>query len=91
MVFTRGSRDDWDRWAEIIGDDAYSWDKMLLLYIDSPKNWCKTQKIRLRKDILTLLFTVTMAQCPIQHLDMNNGSPIGIGEPFEILILKDLD
>lgn len=29
LVFTRGSTDDWDRWAEVIGDDAFSWDNML--------------------------------------------------------------
>ncbi|KAF5351617.1 hypothetical protein D9756_007498 [Leucocoprinus leucothites] len=37
MVFTRGSRDDWDRWAEIIGDGAYSWDKMLPFMLKSEK------------------------------------------------------
>jgi len=29
LVYTRGAKDDWNRWAEIIGDDAYSWDRMI--------------------------------------------------------------
>ncbi|KAJ3562420.1 hypothetical protein NP233_g9585 [Leucocoprinus birnbaumii] len=29
MVFTRGSIEDWNRWAEVIEDDAYSWEKIL--------------------------------------------------------------
>jgi len=29
MVFTRGSRDDWDRWAEIVEDDGLKWDNMM--------------------------------------------------------------
>ncbi|KAL0567275.1 hypothetical protein V5O48_014718 [Marasmius crinis-equi] len=26
MVYTRGSRDDWDRYANVTGDDGWSWD-----------------------------------------------------------------
>lgn len=33
MGYTRGSRDDWDQWAEITGDEGLSWDKMLPLMI----------------------------------------------------------
>jgi choline dehydrogenase-like flavoprotein len=29
MVYTRGSRDDYDRWAATMGDDNLSWEKML--------------------------------------------------------------
>ncbi len=29
MVYTRGSRDDWDRWAEVTDEGALSWDNML--------------------------------------------------------------
>jgi len=29
LVYTRGSKDGWNRWAEIIGHDAYSWDRMI--------------------------------------------------------------
>ncbi|KAL0564556.1 hypothetical protein V5O48_017489 [Marasmius crinis-equi] len=28
MVYTRGSRDDWDRYAKITGDDGWSWDNI---------------------------------------------------------------
>lgn len=29
MVWTRGSKDDWDRYAEVTGDNGWSWDAML--------------------------------------------------------------
>lgn len=29
MVFTRGSRDDWDRWAKIVEDDGLKWDNIM--------------------------------------------------------------
>lgn len=29
MVWTRGSKDDWDRFAKVTGDNGWSWDEML--------------------------------------------------------------
>lgn len=29
MAYMRGSRDDWDKWAEIVEDDALKWDNMM--------------------------------------------------------------
>lgn len=29
MVFTRGSKDDWDGWAKIVEDDDLKWDNMM--------------------------------------------------------------
>ncbi|KXN87042.1 Pyridoxine 4-oxidase [Leucoagaricus sp. SymC.cos] len=31
MVYTRGAKDDWNKWAEITGDDALAWDNILPL------------------------------------------------------------
>jgi hypothetical protein len=28
MAYTRGSKDDWDKWANITGDEEMSWDRM---------------------------------------------------------------
>lgn len=28
MAYTRGSRDDYDRWANITGDDGWTWDNL---------------------------------------------------------------
>lgn len=28
MAYTRGSKDDWDRWANVTGDDGWSWDSV---------------------------------------------------------------
>lgn len=28
MAYTRGSRDDYDRWANITGDDGWKWDNL---------------------------------------------------------------
>lgn len=33
MAYMRGSRDDWDRWAKLTGDDGLSWDRMLPLML----------------------------------------------------------
>jgi hypothetical protein len=29
MAYTRGSKDDWDSWAKITGDDGLAWDSIL--------------------------------------------------------------
>ncbi|KAJ7659160.1 alcohol oxidase [Mycena polygramma] len=29
MVYTRGSKEDFDRWAEVTGDDGWSWDNLI--------------------------------------------------------------
>lgn len=31
LVYTRGSEDDWNQWAEITGDDVLRWDNILPL------------------------------------------------------------
>lgn len=31
MGYTRGSRDDWDEWARITGDEGLAWDNILPL------------------------------------------------------------
>jgi hypothetical protein len=42
MVYTRGSKEDFDRWAKVTGDDGWSWDnlvpymkKVILKLVDS--------------------------------------------------------
>jgi len=41
MVFTRGSKDDWDNWAKIVEDDDLKWDNMMpyMLKVCPPLNW----------------------------------------------------
>ncbi|KAF7760086.1 CAZyme family AA3 [Agaricus bisporus var. burnettii] len=31
MIYTRGSKDDWDRWADLSGNEDFRWDKILPL------------------------------------------------------------
>lgn len=40
MVFTRGSKDDWDNWANIVEDDDLKWDNMIpyMLKVRPPFN-----------------------------------------------------
>jgi choline dehydrogenase len=33
LVYTRGSRDDWDNWARITGDEGLTWDNMVPLML----------------------------------------------------------
>lgn len=37
LVYTRGSKENIDRWAELSGDDAWSWDKLLPYFKKSEK------------------------------------------------------
>lgn len=37
MVFTRGSRDDWDRWAKIVEDDGLKWDNIMPYMLKAEK------------------------------------------------------
>jgi choline dehydrogenase-like flavoprotein len=37
MAYTRGSREDYDRWAEVTGDDGWSWDN-LVHYMEKVSN-----------------------------------------------------
>jgi len=41
VVFTRGSKDDWDNWAKIVEDDDLKWDNMMpyMLKVCPPFNW----------------------------------------------------
>lgn len=48
MIYTRGSRDDWNQWADITGDDGLRWSNMLpvmekvrfyyILFLKKPDN-----------------------------------------------------
>ena len=29
MIYTRGAKDDWNRYAELTGDDGWKWDSVL--------------------------------------------------------------
>lgn len=29
MIYTRGAQDDWNRYAELTGDDGWKWDNVL--------------------------------------------------------------
>jgi choline dehydrogenase len=35
MIYMRGQRGDYDRWAELTGDDSWRWDKVLPLFMKS--------------------------------------------------------
>ncbi|KXN83928.1 Glucose dehydrogenase [FAD, quinone] [Leucoagaricus sp. SymC.cos] len=37
MTYTRGSRDDWDRYANVVKDDAYKWDNVLPLFFKAER------------------------------------------------------
>lgn len=37
MIYTRGSSDDYNRWASLTGDDGWSWDKLLPYFLKSER------------------------------------------------------
>ncbi|KAJ7075178.1 GMC oxidoreductase-domain-containing protein [Mycena belliarum] len=102
MVYTRGSMDDWDRFAKITGDHGWSWDEIFPYIL---KNECFTppsdhhnttgqfnpaihgfdgiNSVSLPGfpsgiDDRVIATTAELEEFPF-NLDMNSGSPLGIG------------
>ncbi|KXN90565.1 Glucose dehydrogenase [FAD, quinone], partial [Leucoagaricus sp. SymC.cos] len=91
MLYTRGSRDDWDRWAEMTGGDWLKW-KNVLPYILKDNHYDPTVHSRDGKvavsapytphpfnDMLLQSVNELSEEFPFD-LDYNDGRPIGIGK-----------
>lgn len=52
MAYTRGSRDDYDRWASVVNDESLSWDQIFPYIL---KVYFLTQSLRSR--------TLTLEMC----------------------------
>ncbi|KAJ6453769.1 alcohol oxidase [Mycena sanguinolenta] len=70
MVYTRGSVDDFNRWATVTGDQGWSWNSLLPYF----KKVCFPTPI----DGMVINATSQISGYPF-NLDMNSGYPIGIG------------
>ncbi|KAF7362801.1 Choline dehydrogenase, mitochondrial [Mycena venus] len=94
MVYTRGSKEDFNRWADITGDDGWSWDSLVpymrkttttplgsstLLSTDlTASTPCLSPDFPSPIDSLVIETTTQLEGYPF-NLDMNSGFPLGIG------------
>ena len=89
MVYMRGQARDYDQWAEICGDDSWSWTAVLPLFKSNEDYWrgadeahgaggeWRTERQRLRWDILDR-FAEAAAQAGIAPIeDFNRGDNAG--------------
>lgn len=73
MSYTRGSKDDFDRWARVTGDDGWSWDKMLPCilkvhdYLSSNIIFCRLRRLILMSLCLLLFTRVEHLTAPVHH------------------------
>lgn len=95
MIYMRGQARDYDEWAALTGDEAWSWSKVLPIFKESEDNWrgaCemhgaggewRVEQQRLRWDILDR-FADAAEQAGIARTDdFNCGSNEGSGK-FEV-------
>jgi len=92
MIYMRGQARDYDEWAQLTGDDSWSWAQVLPLFKRSEDNWrgsgayhgsggeLHVQKQRLRWDILDR-FAEAAEQAGIpRSADFNTGDNTGSGQ-----------
>jgi len=95
MIYMRGQARDYDRWAQITGDDVWRWDRVLPIFKASEDHWrggsamhgvggeWRVEKQRLRWDILEA-FEAAANECGIPAVqDFNLGDNFGTGS-FEV-------
>ncbi|KAJ6589465.1 hypothetical protein B0H19DRAFT_1206246 [Mycena capillaripes] len=87
MVYTRGSKEDYNRWAKVTLDDGRSWDR-LVPYRDKNERFGSpsdhhntTEQFNPAVHGLNGITTGSLAGFPNYpfNLDMNSGYPLGIG------------
>ncbi|KAJ7151772.1 aryl-alcohol oxidase [Mycena crocata] len=103
MIYTRGTRNDFDRYAEVTGDQGWSWDKLLPYFLKNEK-WVPpadhhdthgqfNPTVHSTKGMTSVSLAgyrwpagnrviQTTQQMPDEwpfNLDMNSGSPLGVG------------
>ncbi|KAJ7489550.1 pyranose dehydrogenase [Mycena latifolia] len=103
MYYTRGSRDDFDRYAALTGDEGWSWNRLLPYFFKNerwtePADGHNTQgqfnpRVHGTRGLTSVSLTgfsypasarviQTTAELPDEfpfNLDMNSGTPLGIG------------
>ncbi|KAJ7510655.1 aryl-alcohol oxidase [Mycena galericulata] len=83
MAYTRGSSEEWDRYARLSGDSGWSLDSVQQ-YIRDNKKWTPPADHHKRQANSTPLFTLDghQLQNPGEFpfkIDMNSGTPLGVG------------
>ncbi|BFM08588.1 GMC family oxidoreductase [Halioxenophilus aromaticivorans] len=95
MIYMRGQSQDYDRWADITGDQSWQWESVLPLFRKSESNWrgasayhgakgeLRVERQRLRWDVLDT-FASAAEQAGIHPIDdFNTGDNFG-SSPFEV-------
>ncbi len=91
MIYMRGQSRDYDQWAQLTGDDAWRWERVLLAFKQHEDHYLgadelhgaggewRVEKQRLRWDILDA-FAEAAVQAGVPHsTDFNRGSNEGVG------------
>ncbi|KAJ7918986.1 aryl-alcohol oxidase [Mycena leptocephala] len=80
MAYTRGSKEDFDRWAKVTGDNGWSWDK-LVPYMRKNERFAPPsdhRKGQFNPAVHGFDGINTLKEYPF-NLDMNSGYQLGIG------------
>ena len=95
MIYMRGQQRDYDEWAELTGDDGWSWQSVLPLFKRSEDYWrgademhgadgeWRVEQQRLRWDILDRFAEAAQQAGIAATPDFNRGDNAGVGK-FEV-------
>ena len=91
MIYMRGQSRDYDQWAQITGDDAWRWDKVLPAFMQHEDHYLgaderhgaggewRVEKQRLRWDILDAFAEAAVQAGVPASADFNRGNNEGVG------------
>jgi choline dehydrogenase len=91
MIYMRGQSRDYDQWAQLTGDDAWRWDKVLPAFMQHEDHYLgaderhgaggewRVEKQRLRWDILDAFAEAAVQAGVPASADFNRGNNEGVG------------
>lgn len=91
MIYMRGQRQDYDQWAEIVGDPSWRWDQVLPVFKRSEDHYrgadefhgaggeWRVEAQRLRWDILDAFASAAEQEGIPRVADFNRGDNFGVG------------
>jgi len=91
MIYMRGQRNDYDRWAEVTGDSRWQWQNVLPVFKRVQDHWggasdhhgaggeWRVEQQRLRWDILDRFAEAAVQSGVVATRDFNGGDNAGVG------------